>query len=85
MKVKETVERECCQLRDFRALAGTKVLEGKIAESVFCQYCGKRYYYKETANSEGDLVKEYASIEEIAAKLPETPSVRNINTGRKRK
>lgn len=49
MKIKETIERECCQVKDLRAPQGTPLI-GKNPEFTYCIHCGKFFQYD---NSDG--------------------------------
>ena len=60
MKIAETVERHCCQTRDFKPLEGTPKKEsGRVPEWVFCVHCGRRHRYDAIRDEVGSSYWEY--------------------------
>lgn len=74
MKIKETVERECCQPRDLKPFKGlvTKALNSSRKDLFFCVHCGR--IWRETARmdaaggTEGirvdDIILDFANIKD---------------------
>lgn len=45
MKIKETVERECCEIKDLKLYNGKLPPDIKLNEKIwFCPYCGQFWY-----------------------------------------
>jgi hypothetical protein len=50
MKIKETVERECCQQQDLKKYRGQQSPDAVYLGLKFCQFCGQLWY----ETSQGD-------------------------------
>ena len=63
MKITETVERHCCQTRDFKPLEGTPKSATGDPEWVFCVHCGRRHRYDAMRDEAGCSYWEYIPTE----------------------
>lgn len=68
MKISETVERDCCQQRDFKPVEGTKII-GRIPSLVFCQHCGHYWEYTSCRDAAGSADYEYRKLKIVPAHL----------------
>ena len=54
MKIKQTVERECCQLDDLLPYRGMTAKWIKACHKpMFCKYCGQVFYHGKEMNGAG--------------------------------
>jgi len=44
MKIKETLERDCCEVRDMKKYRGEQASESHYLGLKFCQHCGQLWY-----------------------------------------
>ena len=63
MKVKETVERECCQYKDLKPVE--KCLKiGSDPSLMFCIHCGSRHEHTKYMDVAGSMDWEYRKVKE---------------------
>lgn len=53
MKIKQTIERECCQLDDLLQYKGLCEEWMKRSAPFFCKYCGQIFYHDKEMNGAG--------------------------------
>ena len=53
MKIKETVERDCCQEQDLKKYCGLFKDQLKMFSPKFCTYCGQVWAYHKEADGSG--------------------------------
>lgn len=58
LKIKETVERECCQTRDLRPIHGSPIV-GRIPKYMFCVHCGRQHEMHTFTDAAGSSDWEY--------------------------
>lgn len=63
MKIKETIERECCQYKDLKPVLGSKQW-GINYDLMFCIHCGARHLYTTFMDAAGSRDWEYRKIAE---------------------
>ena len=64
MKIKETIERECCQSKDLRPLIGSRSIGLiKYSEYKFCMHCA-RHKYHSFMDAAGSTDWEYRKVHE---------------------
>lgn len=64
MKIKETIERFCCQYRDLKAVEGSHLI-GRDVEFKFCIHCGARHKYTGFMDAAGSRDWEYRKEETV--------------------
>ena len=75
MKIKEVIERECCQEKDLKGVANCTTI-GRIPEFVFCIHCGWWHQYKGFMDAAGARDWRYEKVPSgyIFLKTNETPN-----------
>ena len=60
MKIKETIERECCAYEDLKLYAGVNRGKYKNLKLWFCRHCGQIWYPSSVSDGAGgrDSVRE---------------------------
>lgn len=53
MKIKETIERECCKPQDLRPVHGTPMSRISQPEYVFCIHCGRHLRQVQVRDDDG--------------------------------
>lgn len=61
MRIKETVERDCCQARDLLPIAGTPMI-GNNPAYMFCKHCGRHHYFERYNDGIDSNSRAYASL-----------------------
>ena len=61
MKIKETIERECCEWKDLRPVQGCDKI-GTQLEIMFCIHCGAYHRYNSYMNAAGSTDWQYKKI-----------------------
>lgn len=64
MKVTETIERECCQRKDLKPVAGTPKF-GSDPEFVFCVHCGSHLQVHTFMDAAGSKDWEYRKVKPL--------------------
>lgn len=55
MKIKETIERDCCEPKDLKPYKGG----GSAIIKVFCQYCGQQFTTENYTDAAGSRDSRY--------------------------
>ena len=65
MKIKETIERECCQLKDLKKYCGIGQGDGsaRMNTLVFCMYCGQLWdYICSSTSADQENISNYIKV-----------------------
>lgn len=62
MKIKETVERDCCYQKDLKPYQGQFTYDTKI---YFCQYCGEHWFYERKMDAAGSMDSDLVRLKYV--------------------
>ena len=62
MKIKETIERDCCHQKDLKPYQGQFTYDTKI---YFCQYCGEHWFYERKMDAAGSMDSDLVRLKYV--------------------